>query len=222
MQKIFITATNTDIGKSYTTRKLLRYYASMGFRVGALKPIETGASPKPQDALGHLELLRELKQPSARLQIESIAPIRLKQPAAPFVASGGKEIETAPIFEAIERFEPLCDILLIEGAGGLMVPINRAYMMADLIDAIAPHSVLLVTHCALGCINDTLLSYNLLLSRGHSSVVAFNCKEEGSFATTSKPYFDAVGFEVLRVDRDIDRIAKRLQTEYKRRGYGQD
>ncbi len=210
MKKIFITATNTDIGKTYTTQKLLQSYAKKGLKVAALKPIETGVTTLPLDGIKHLELVKQLNPAAKKLSIEDVVPLTFTQPAAPFIASGGKKIETKPIFEAIEKFEEICDVLLIEGAGGLYVPINKEYMMLDLIDDIAPQSVLLVTHCALGCINDTLLSYNTLKNKGHDVVTAFNCKKGDDFEKTSKPYFDAAGFPTLQVDLDIDEIAEIL------------
>ena len=210
MKKIFITATNTDIGKTYTTQKLLYALAKRDLRVGALKPIETGVTTFPPDGVLHLQTIQKLNPDAKNLTIDDIVPITYKQPAAPFIAAGGKEIESKPIFEAIEKFEEICDVLLIEGAGGLYVPINKEYMMLDLIDDIAPQSVLLVTHCALGCINDTLLSYNTLKNKGHDVVTAFNCKKGDDFEKTSKPYFDAAGFPTLQVDLDIDEIAEIL------------
>ena len=210
MKKIFITATNTDIGKTYTTQKLLHSLAKKGLRVGALKPIETGVETIPPDGAKHLELIKKLNPSAQSLTLEDIVPITFKQPAAPFIAAKGEEIDLSPVFDAVKRFEDVCDVLLIEGAGGLYVPINKAYMMCDLIDDIAPEHVVLVTHCSLGCINDTLLSYNTLQSRGHKVVTAFNCKEGDDFEQTSKPYFDALNFPTLQVEKDIDEIANIL------------
>ena len=210
MKKIFITATNTDIGKTYTTQKLLRALAKKGLRVGTLKPIETGVIATPLDGALHLQTLQKLNPDAKNLTINDIVPITYEQPAAPFIAAKGAKIDLQPIFKAIEKFEGVCDVLLIEGAGGLYVPINKEYMMCDLIDDVAPDAILLVTHCALGCINDTLLSHNTLKNRGHRVVTAFNCRRGDGFVHTSKPYFDAVNFPTLQVDHDIDEIAKIL------------
>jgi len=210
MKKIFITATNTDIGKTYATQKLLQALSKEALRVAAFKPIETGVMDLPPDGTMHLELTKQLNPDAKNLNIKDIVPITFKQPAAPFIAAKGKEIELQSIFQALKKFEKICDVVLIEGAGGLYVPINKEYMIIDLIDDIAPEYVVLVTHCALGCINDTLLSYNALKNRGHKVVTAFNCKDREDFRHTSKPYFDATNFPTLQVDEDIDEIAKIL------------
>jgi len=72
-------------------------------------------------------------------------------------------------------------------------------------------SALLVTHCALGCINDTLLSKKALEALNISHLVAFNCKKEDvNFATVSLPYFLQSAHQVLKVDNDIDLICELL------------
>jgi len=86
------------------------------------------------------------------------------------------------------------------------VPVDADTMMIDLIQKLNAVA-LLVTHCSLGCINDTLLSKKALEDKKIAHAVAFNCKEnDGSFATLSKPYFVQTGFEVLEVGRDIEKI----------------
>ncbi|MDO8260574.1 MAG: dethiobiotin synthase, partial [Candidatus Magasanikbacteria bacterium] len=64
-----------------------------------------------------------------------------------------------------------------------------------------------VTHCSLGCINDTLLSKEVLEQRNIPHVTAFNCREDDtSFSQISEPYFSRTGFEVLKVGDDIEKI----------------
>jgi dethiobiotin synthetase len=195
MKKIFITATNTDIGKTYITLQLLRYYAKQGKKVCAIKPIETGVETTPPDGLKLLSMQQNLN-PDLPLNIKDVVPITFSLPAAPFIASGAKEIDLEPIFTAVKKFENFCDILLIEGAGGLYVPINKQYFMIDLIQDLHVDETFLVTHCDLGCINDTLLSKKALENANIPHKVIFNCKNTTkSFEKVSKPYFDAINFE---------------------------
>jgi dethiobiotin synthetase len=106
--------------------------------------------------------------------------------------------------------EKRCDVLVFEGAGGLLVPVDEKTMVVDLIKHYEAKA-LLVTHCSLGCINDTLLSKKLLCDMDIEHMVAFNCKEgDKSFAKVSKPYFDKTGFEVLKVSSEIDKICDKL------------
>ncbi|WP_297483723.1 dethiobiotin synthase, partial [Sulfurimonas sp.] len=206
-KRIFITATNTDIGKTYTTLKMLREYASRGLRVGAIKLVETGVvnGIYPDGDL-LLSTLKELNEEYLDLEITDVVPLSYELPAAPYIASGGAMLDFDRLTSAIEKMEERCDVLLIEGAGGLLVPVDYSFMMIDLIGFFHA-SALLVTHCSLGCINDTLLSLQALEQKNINSVLAFNCrKSDESFAKVSEPYFIKKQQEVLKVDKDIDTI----------------
>ncbi|EDZ61718.1 dethiobiotin synthetase [Sulfurimonas gotlandica GD1] len=206
-KRFFITATNTDIGKTYTTKLLLREFASRGFRVGVIKPIETGViDGYAIDGSELLSTVKELNCEFENVSLEDIVPITYELPAAPFVSSNNTKLDLKILDENIEKLEELCDVLIIEGAGGLYVPVDEDTMMVDIIkyfDATA----LLVTHCSLGCINDTLLSKKLLEDRKIKHLVAFNCRDnDTSFTSVSEPYFLKTGFKVLKVSQDIDTI----------------
>ncbi|MFA5462109.1 MAG: dethiobiotin synthase [Sulfurimonas sp.] len=206
-KRIFVTATNTDIGKTYTTKMLLREFASRGIKVGVIKPIESGVvNGYATDAEELLELIKELNPKLWHLEVEDIAPITYELAASPYVASNNTTFDIKTVQKKIDELEAFCDLIIIEGAGGLYVPIDDKYMMIDLIKML--NSVaLLVTHCSLGCINDTLLSKWALEAKKIPHVVAFNCKGgDESFGEISEPYFLKTDFEVLKVNRDIEKI----------------
>jgi len=206
-KRIFITATNTDIGKTYTSKLLLKEYASRGLRVGVIKPIETGVvNGICPDGDELLKLVQKLNTEFNSLHVEDIVPITYELPAAPFVASSNKKLDLVKLDNAMKKVENLCDVLIIEGAGGLYVPLDNEFMMIDLIEYLKA-KILLVTHCSLGCINDTLLSKKALEDKNLEYIVAFNCRDEDdNFTKVSKPYFDKTNFEVLKVTDDIDKI----------------
>jgi len=210
-KRIFITATNTDIGKTYTTKLLLKSFAARGLRVGVMKPIETGVvDGYCPDGSELLDLVRELNPAFNEIDIEDIVPITYELPAAPFVASNNKTLDIEALHVSIAKLEKLCDVLIIEGAGGLYVPVDETYMMIDLIKEFEA-TALLVTHCSLGCINDTLLSKKALEDKNISHIVGFNCKKEDeSFLHVSQPYFDKSGFDVYKITDDIDTLSQLL------------
>lgn len=202
-KRIFITATNTDIGKTYTTKLLLKEYAAQGYKVGVIKPIETGVINEPQDAKALYELTCKLNPDFKNLLLFDIVPIRYKLPAAPYIASKKLPIDINIIDTAINKIEQYCDILLIEGAGGLLVPIGKQYFMIDLALHVKA-SILLVSHCNLGCINDVLLNKRVLDNAKCKYTIAFNCKKnKSSFNDISIDYFNEILKEVLFVDEDI-------------------
>ncbi|OHE16215.1 MAG: dethiobiotin synthase [Sulfurimonas sp. RIFOXYD2_FULL_37_8] len=205
-KRIFVTATNTNIGKTYTTKLLLKEFASRGLKVGVIKPIETGVVDYPLDGEELLECVKELNPKLWSLEVEDIVPITYELAASPFVASNNTALDLKKIISKVEELEASCDIIIIEGAGGLYVPIDENNMMIDLIAKLEAVT-LLVTHCSLGCINDTLLSKEVLEQRNIPYVTAFNCREDDtSFSQISEPYFSRTGFEVLKVGDDIEKI----------------
>jgi dethiobiotin synthetase len=206
-KRIFVSATNTDIGKTYTTKLLLKEFASRGLLVGVIKPIETGVvNGYAPDGEALLECVKQLNHKLWSLEIEDIVPITYELPAAPFVASNNTKLNLKKIIMSIENMEASCDLVIIEGAGGLYVPIDEDTMMIDLISELKAVT-LLVTHCALGCINDTLLSKKALEDKNIAHVVAFNCRDnEESFRIVSEPYFLKTGQKVLKVQSNIDII----------------
>ncbi len=206
-KRIFITATNTDIGKTYTTKLLLQEFASRGLRVGVIKPIETGViDGYAQDGSELLACIKKLNSEFENVSLSDIVPITYELPASPFVSSNNTKLDLQLLDKTVARLEKLCDVLIIEGAGGLYVPIDEDMMMVDLIKHFEA-SALLVTHCSLGCVNDTLLSKKLLEDKDIEHKVVFNCREDDmSFSTVSEPYFLKTGFEVLKVSQNIDTI----------------
>jgi len=209
-KRIFITATNTDIGKTYVTTHLLKHYASLGFKVAAIKPIETGVEENPLDGTTLLTLMQSLNPATSSLAITDIVPIQYALPAAPYCANNAEPVDLSAVDSAIEKIEPLCDILIIEGAGGLYVPIDKKTMMIDLIQRFRAKA-LLVSHCRLGCINDTLLSVKAMQQQGLDFVWTLNCRsDDRSFHQVSEPYFkdNFPGFTLF--DRDLAKIAEAL------------
>ncbi|HEX5623778.1 MAG TPA: dethiobiotin synthase [Sulfuricurvum sp.] len=209
-KRIFITATNTNVGKTYATLQLLQTFTQMGLRVGVYKPIETGVNGLPADGSLLLKHAQALNPQLKTLRINDIVTLSFPLPAAPYVANKGKKIDLSLFDRALEKIESLCDIVLIEGAGGLMVPLDEDLMMIDLASYFNAVT-LLVTHCRLGCINDTLLSLKALDQANLSYLWAFNCRQgDESFNQVSLPYFKN-DFETLyAVSQDTTALAQAL------------
>ena len=205
-KRIFVTATNTDIGKTYTSKLLIKEFASRGMRVGAIKLIETGVVDFAPDAEALLACGQEVNPAFKDIKVKDIVPITYTLAAAPYIASNATPLDLELLNAAVTKLEKLCDVLIIEGAGGLYVPIDEKYMMIDMIEHFEA-STLLVTHCSLGCINDTILSERALDNKNIKYLTAFNCrKSDESFKNVSEPYFKNTREKVLKVTPDIDTI----------------
>ncbi|MFT7823960.1 MAG: dethiobiotin synthase [Sulfurimonas sp.] len=206
MASLFITATGTSTGKTHTTLKLIETLAKNGIKVGVFKPIETGVGKEPLDAKALLEACQKVNPGFAGLTPEEITAYTFSLPAAPFCADTGQEIKLEKIFDKYRELSKHCDVLLIEGAGGLMVPITQTYMMIDLAKALGC-PVLLVAPSRLGCINDTLLSMEALKSRHIEFDWCVNLYEDKeSFAEVTQPYYDTVFPEWWSVDTGLEKF----------------
>jgi len=192
MNPLFITATNTNVGKTYTTLKLIESFSKQGILVGVCKPIETGVVTEPLDAQALLEVIQKHNPNFKALKPKDITAYTFELPAAPFCADHKKIIKIEVIKEKIAELQKLCDLLIIEGAGGLMVPITKEYKMIDLAKELNLKT-LLVTSSKLGSINDTLLSIEALKSHDIAFDWCVNLFEDAeSFDEVTKPYYDAV------------------------------
>jgi len=203
MKSIFITATNTDIGKTYTTIKLASVLNKLGYKVGVFKPIETGVKDIPSDGA---KLLKASKNKD--ITLDDVVPVRFSLPAAPYVAKKDKKIEFQKIKDSYEKIEKNSDIVLVEGAGGLLTPVEEDFFMVDFIKFLNIKKTLLVSSNSLGSINDTLLSQNLLKQRDIEFVWAVNEYKESreSFEKITLPFFK----EVLYIDEINSWISKHL------------
>jgi len=130
---IFITGTNTGVGKTVVTAALTLALRDRGLRVGVMKPAETGCPEEegglqPQDAL----FLRGIS--GCETPLEVINPYALREPLAPALAAefDGVQIDLAHIRASYRRLENEHDIVLVEGAGGLLVPLTSSATMLDL------------------------------------------------------------------------------------------
>lgn len=206
MQPLFITATGTDIGKTHTTVHLIEAFAAEGFSVGVFKPIETGVNTFPHDASLLLKVCQKVNKNFKDLNPEDITAYTFPLPAAPFCADIHKEIVIDTIIKKYQELSQLCDILLVEGAGGLMVPVTKDFMMIDLAKRLKA-KVLLVTPSRLGCINDTLLSMEALNSRDITFDWCVNLFEDKeSFPEVTQPFYDAVFPEWWSVEAGLKKF----------------
>lgn len=168
----FITGTDTGVGKTIVTAAILRSFIKKGLKVGAMKVIETGCINKdgillPSDGM----LLRDMAEMND--SVDLITPVKMENPLSPLMASRleNTEVDIDRIFKSFETLKKKYDYLLIEGVGGLMVPLIREekkktnfYFVRDLIkDMELP--VIIVTRPSLGTINHTLLTLEALKNK---------------------------------------------------------
>ena len=157
-QGIFVAGTDTGVGKTLIAGGLAACYRKGGVRVGVMKPVESGCRRlehglQPDDAL----FLKKMAASTDAL--DDIVPYRLEQPLTPSVAAAlsGVTIDLAVIKQAYRRIAGNHDLILVEGAGGLLAPIFGHLTGVDLI-RLLQIPIIVVSRNALGTINHTLLT----------------------------------------------------------------
>jgi dethiobiotin synthetase len=163
---LFVTGTDTGVGKTFVTSALARYLVAEGRRVAAIKPAESGCRPAPgglwaEDAETIAAAAGDWQGPNERCLY------RFEAPLAPGVAA---ELEGRPLVleEAaafVRRVGARAELALVEGAGGWLVPLGGGQTIADLAVALSL-PVLVVARGTLGTINHSLLTVQSIRSRG--------------------------------------------------------
>ncbi|RME36181.1 MAG: dethiobiotin synthase [Deltaproteobacteria bacterium] len=153
---LFITGTDTGVGKTWTGAALTRFLVRQGLRVAVCKPVETGvADPsRPGADAGLL-----LEACGCDWPLELAAPYRLTRPLAPDQAARMDQVrlDINHMTEAVDALADRADFIIVEGAGGLMVPLSGGMLIADLA-ARLNFPLLVVARPNLGTINHTLLT----------------------------------------------------------------
>ena len=156
-QIIFVTGTDTGVGKTVLTALLVRHLRETGRNALAMKPFCSGSRADAR-------LLRAAQEKV--LTLDEINPFFFDQPLAPGAASArGKNVRLDAALSKIRALERRCDVLLIEGAGGVLVPLGKNYTVADLIGRLGCPAII-VSRNRLGTINHTLMTANTLQAFG--------------------------------------------------------
>ena len=190
---IFITATDTEVGKTVVTAGLARAIAARGINAGVMKPVASGGKKAgnkivSEDALflaGSIRLDDEL---------ELINPVKLELPLSPLAASRleNRDVDIGKIKNAFLKLSDIHDFLLVEGIGGLLVPIRKDYSAADMASEMGL-PIIIVARLNIGTINHTLLTVNEALRRGLGiKGIIFNCAKDGDAGPAEKTNPDLI------------------------------
>ena len=172
MSVLFVSGIDTDIGKTYATGLLAKALMQQGVNVITQKLVQTGISKQADgelgiadDILSHRQLMQMPLQP-CDLDFTT-CPYRYEKPASPHLSAAlaNQPLNINVITDATKALQADYDVVLLEGAGGLLVPINEQLLTLDYI-AEQGYPIVLVTSGRLGSINHTLLSLEAIKSRG--------------------------------------------------------
>ena len=182
----FISGIDTGIGKTYTTGYLAKLWNGQGQKTITQKLIQTGNTDISEDIEQHREIMGMGWFPEDQSKLTM--PEIFTYPASPHLATqiDGREIDFQKIADATQQLAEKYEVVLLEGAGGLMVPLTTDLLTIDYI-AEKKFPVILVSSGRLGSINHTLLSLEALKIRGlELYALAYNLNDESQDALISQ------------------------------------
>jgi dethiobiotin synthetase len=185
MSAVFITATGTDIGKTFVTAGLIRHIRGRGGAVVAVKPVVSGFDPDAWEKSDPAVLLAALGHPITLAEVERISPWRFKAPLSPHMAGAreGRAIVFQDLVEfcrqAMANHRGTC---LVEGVGGIMVPLDDRRTVLDLMSVLRI-PVLLVAGSYVGTISHTLTALEVMARRNLDLAAVVVSESEGSAAS---------------------------------------
>jgi dethiobiotin synthetase len=216
MLKLFITATDTDAGKTYAAQALVNAFVRQNKKVAVYKPISAGCERINNDLVNEDALLL-LKQSNCQQSISQVNPIAFEQPIAPHIAAAKvhKAINLADIEQGYEQSITLgADVIICEGAGGWRLPLGQGKYLSEFVQA-SKQKVILVVNMKLGCLNHAVLTYQSIIADGLQCVgwianspvdmpyLTENINELSSLLPIPK-------LAELPFDLDIEQAAKRI------------
>ena len=166
MQGLFITGTDTGVGKTHVAAGVISALRSQGVRVGAYKPAVTGGTVGPEGTVWE-DLVRLQAALGGDVAIERICPQRFRAPLAPPVSARweGRTVDATLLRSGTDWWRERVECLIVEGAGGLLSPLTESETVADLAVWLA-FPLVIVARQSLGTINHTLLTLEAARARG--------------------------------------------------------
>ena len=184
---IFITGTDTGVGKTAISGGLAGALADKGLSVGVMKPVQSGAGVR-NGAFYSPDSEFMIAACGSQDEIELVCPVMLREPLAPSVAADieGKAIDLGIIRNAYLELEKRHDIVIVEGAGGIAVPVKDNFLYSDLIKCLCLPAII-VARAGLGTINHTFLTVEYAKTCGISVTGVIINDFKGGIAEETNP-----------------------------------
>jgi dethiobiotin synthetase len=205
---IFITGTDTDVGKTVVAAGLALVLRARGLKVGVMKPVATGCYGPDERLISQDAAF--LMEAAENEYVPLSSPQRFRNPLSPNVAAmlEKKEIDVPGILKSYRELQKHYDFMIVEGIGGLMVPLKKDYYVANLIrDLGLP--IVIVSYAGLGAINHSLLTVDAAMIRGlEVKGIIFNRVSVTNYSlaelTNPKVIHDLSGVPILGSLPDIE------------------
>jgi dethiobiotin synthetase len=193
MKPLFITATDTDIGKTYVCAGLAHSLKKLDIDVGIMKPFACGVKQKTGFSSNDLTILS--KAAMVNDAEELLNPFFFPIPASPYTAAKnlGVKIDINYLMKCFRKLDKIHDVMLVEGIGGIMTPILKDYAIIDLIKDLEANTII-VTSSKIGTINHTIMTCNMCKN--------MKIPVKGLIINN----FDSTGYPVSDLERDLSAL----------------
>jgi len=196
-KSFFITGTDTDAGKTWATIALMHYFKNKGLSVIGMKPVAAGCVWQ-DGRLKNADAILMQEHATYALDYKEINPYAFEMPVSPHIAARDNPVQLDVIAKAFCDLEDKADVILVEGAGGWLAPLNREDDIADLAKVLQI-PVIVVVAIRLGCINHARLTFNAIQTAG------VQCA--GWLATCVDP-------EMQKQDENIEMIKNKISAPF--------
>jgi dethiobiotin synthetase len=193
MKPLFITATDTDIGKTYVCAGLAHSLKKLDIDVGIMKPFACGVKQKTGFSSNDLTILS--KAAMVNDAEELLNPFFFPIPASPYTAAKnlGVKIDINYLMKCFRKLDKIHDVMLVEGIGGIMTPILKDYAIIDLIKDLEANTII-VTSSKIGTINHTIMTCDMCKN--------MKIPVKGLIINN----FDSTGYPVSDLERDLNAL----------------
>ena len=193
MKPLFITATDTDIGKTYVCAGLAHLLKKLDIDVGIMKPFACGVKQKIGFSSNDLTILTNAAMVDDTEDV--INPFFFPIPASPYTAAKnlGVKIDINYLMKCFRKLDKIHDVMLVEGIGGIMTPILKDYAIIDLIKDLEANTII-VTSSKIGTINHTIMTCNMCKN--------MKIPVKGLIINN----FDSTGYPVSDLERDLNAL----------------
>jgi len=218
-KSFFITGTDTDVGKTWVTVALMRFFKNNGLSVAGMKPVAAGCE-WIDGQLKNADALLLQQNSSALLNYEEVNPYAYESAVSPHLAAGKNIAQLELILQSFQHLKTKAEVVVVEGAGGWFAPLNRQEDIADLAKLLKI-PVIMVVAIRLGCINHARLTFQ--------AIQAANVECAGWLAVCIDPkmQFQSENIETIKnklstpllgvlpylKERDFDLLAKNIIAE---------
>ena len=204
MTSLFVTGTDTDVGKTCVTASIVNYLSKMNVDVGVMKPFASGYKATSDSASDDVKIL--MKYSEVNDSIDLVNPYFFETPTSPYDACKqlNLKIDISKIIESYKQLASIHDIVIVEGIGGIMTPISKNYFVSDLISDLQLSSFI-VTGSKIGAVNHFMLTYEhvqqknlnlkgILVNQNVSDGYELTNLEHQIFGLTGRKVFGAIPY----------------------------